>query len=280
MIAADIHTHTTFSCDGRSTIDEMAARARELGLTYYGISEHFNYDYDRLHLTIDGEAVPPIDAAAYFARARALQKENEGKLHILVGAEFGFDHDSRVQERYCETARRFKPDFIINSIHTCLGMDCYFPHYSEGRSKAFAYNAYLYRVLESLDAAYPYDVVAHLGYCARNAVYPDPKLRYADFADVLDEILRRIVARGKILEVNTSAKTAGSPFIPDVDILARYYELGGREVSFASDAHDITRIGEKYKLVTDALRKIGFTYITVPYVGGKIRLPLGDFSAS
>ena len=257
MIAADIHTHTTFSCDGRSTIDEMAARARELGLTYYGISEHFNYDYDRLHLTIDGEAVPPIDAAAYFARARALQKENEGKLHILVGAEFGFDHDSRVQERYCETARRFKPDFIINSIHTCLGMDCYFPHYSEGRSKAFAYNAYLYRVLESLDAAYPYDVVAHLGYCARNAVYPDPKLRYADFADVLDEILRRIVARGKILEVNTSAKTAGSPFIPDVDILARYYELGGREVSFASDAHDITRIGEKYELVTDALRKIG-----------------------
>ena len=274
MINADIHTHTTFSPDGRSDIEDMIARARELKLEIYGISEHFNYDYDRMGLRIDGQAVPPIDEAGYFARARALQAENAGRLQILVGAEFGYDHDSRALERYCETARRYRPDFIINSIHTCLGMDCYFPHYCAGRTKAFAYNAYLYRVLESLDAPYPYDIVAHIGYCARNATYPDPKLRYADFADVLDEILRRIVARGKILEVNTSAKTAGSPFIPDTDILARYYELGGREVSFASDAHDTERIGDKRDLVCSALRKIGFTDLTVPCRGRHLHLPL------
>ena len=267
MIYADIHTHTAFSPDGRSGIRDMIGSAINAGLKIYGVSEHFNYDYDRLELEIDGQRVPPIDEDAYFSCIRMLQKEYAGKIRLLAGAEFGYDHDSRTQERYARAAEKYAPDFIINSIHTCLGMDCYFPHYCEGKSKAFAYNAYLYRVLESLDAPYPYDIVAHIGYCSRNATYPDPKLRYSDYSDVLDEILRRIIAKGKILEANTSSKTAGSPFIPDTDIFARYYELGGRMVSFASDAHDTTRIGEKREIVSAALRKIVFTHLTVPCRG-------------
>ena len=274
MIDTDIHTHSKFSADGRCTFDELVEYAIGIGLKHFGVSEHFNYDCDRLQLIIDGALLPPIDERAYFTYARAAQKRYRGKIALYVGAEFGFDHDSRTQERYLRTEREFCPDYVINSVHTCQGLDCYFASYCDGRSKAFAYNAYLYRVLESLDAAYAYDIVAHIGYCSRNATYPDPKLRYADFADVLDEILRRIIRKGKILEVNTSAKTAGSPFLPDTDILERYYELGGREISFASDAHDTARIGEKYELVCAALRKIGFPCLTVPCRGEHLHLPL------
>lgn len=274
MILTDIHTHTAFSPDGRSGIEEMTARAIALGITYYGIAEHFNYDYDRLRLTIDGQAVPPIDEEAYFSCARKLQKRLKGRLTLLVGAEFGFDHTGEALERYLRTQEKYEPDFVVNSVHTCLGADCYFPHYCEGRSKEYAYNAYLYRVLESLDAPYRYDVVAHIGYCSRNATYADPKLRYEEFADVLDAILKKIIAKDKILEVNSSAKTAGSPFIPDTDVLARYFELGGRLVSFASDAHDTARVGEKRQTVADALKRIGFTEIAVPVRGKRIYVPL------
>ena len=159
-------------------------------------------------------------------------------------------------------------------MHTCLGKDCYFADFFAGKSKQYAYNAYLYRVLESLDAPYRYDIVAHVGYCSRNATYPDPKLRYEDYADVLDEILKRIIARGKILEVNSSAKTAGSPFIPDTDILERYFELGGRMVSFASDAHDTTRIADRRDIVVAALKKIGFTHLTIPDKGRYLQLEI------
>ena len=274
MIYADIHTHTAFSPDSHADMADMLERAVALGLKIYGVSEHFNYDYDRLHLQIDGREVPPIDEAAYFSRARQLQAACAGKLLFLVGAEFGFDHSPRALERYMRTAEEYRPDFIVNSIHTCLGMDCYFPHYCAGRSKEYAYNAYLYRVLESLDAPYPYDVVAHIGYCSRNATYPDPKLRYEEFADVLDAILRRIIAKDKILEVNTSSKTAGSPFLPDTDILARYFALGGRKISFASDAHDTSRIGEKREVVSEALKNIGFTHLTIPCRGEHLRAEL------
>ena len=274
MIRTDIHTHTKFSADGRNSIEEMIAAAMQKGLAWYGISEHFNYDYDRLHLTIDGQKVPPIDERAYFTRARELQKQLRGKLHLLVGAEFGYDNANSTLQRYIETEQEYSPDFVVNSVHTCLGMDCYFPHYCVGKSKEYAYNAYLYRVLESLDAPYRYDIVAHIGYCSRNATYPDPKLRYEDYADVLDEILKRIIARGKILEVNSSAKTAGSPFIPDTDILERYFELGGRMVSFASDAHDTTRIADRRDIVVAALKKIGFTHLTIPDKGRYLQLEI------
>lgn len=274
MIRTDIHTHTKFSADGRNSIEEMIAAAMQKGLAWYGISEHFNYDYDRLHLTIDGQEVPPIDERAYFTRARELQKQLRGKLHLLVGAEFGYDNANSTLQRYIETEQEYSPDFVVNSVHICLGMDCYFPHYCVGKSKEYAYNAYLYRVLESLDAPYRYDIVAHVGYCSRNATYPDPKLRYEDYADVLDEILKRIIARGKILEVNSSAKTAGSPFIPDTDILERYFELGGRMVSFASDAHDTTRIADRRDIVVAALKKIGFTHLTIPDKGRYLQLEI------
>mgnify|MGYP002802881043 FL=1 len=274
MIRTDIHTHTKFSADGRNSIEEMIAAAMQKGLAWYGISEHFNYDYDRLHLTIDGQEVPPIDERAYFTRARELQKQLRGKLHLLVGAEFGYDNANSTLQRYIETEQEYSPDFVVNSVHTCLGMDCYFPHYCVGKSKEYAYNAYLYRVLESLDAPYRYDIVAHVGYCSRNATYPDPKLRYEDYADVLDEILKRIIARGKILEVNSSAKTAGSPFIPDTDILERYFELGGRMVSFASDAHDTTRIADRRDIVVAALKKVGFTHLTVPDKGNYLHIEI------
>lgn len=270
MITADIHTHSTFSDDGRSDIRDMTEAAIREGLQTYGVSEHFNYDYERLQLKIKGQTPRPIDEKAYFTCIRALQREYKGRIALLAGAEFGFDHDTRTQERYLCTAEKYKPDFIINSIHTCLGRDCYFADFFEGKSKEYAYNAYLYRVLESLYAAYPYDIVAHLGYCARNATYPDPKLRYEEFPDILDEILRQIVAKDKILEINTSAKTAGSPFLPDTDILERYYQLGGRKVSFGSDAHDVSRVGEKRGLVCEALKKTGFTHLTVPCKGKHI----------
>ncbi len=269
MIRCDLHTHTFFSDDGRQDMRVMIEKAISLGLACYGTSEHFDYDYLARKLPIQGREMRQIDADAYFSRARRLQREYAGKIKFLAGCEFAYDNKPLAQDKYAEAAEKYAPDYIINSVHTCLGKDCYFPEFFAGKSKTYAYTAYLYRVLESLEAPYPYDIVAHIGYCSRNAPYADPKLRYEDFADILDAVLREIVRRDKILEVNTSAKTAGSPFLPDTDILQRYHDLGGRKVIFSSDAHDDARIGDKRELVSAALRKIGFTRLTLPARAGE-----------
>lgn len=274
MMLTDVHTHSLFSADGRSPLADMVKTAYEKGVRYYGISEHFDYDYREQNLLVQGKSVPMIDEDGYFSAARDLQARYAGKMRLLVGAECGFAPLPRCHEAYERIITRFRPDFLVNSVHTCDGADCFFPEYFTDKEKDYAYRRYLDRVRESLEAPYPYDVVAHLGYVARNAPYPDPKLRYGDFAEVLDDILKTVIAKGKILEVNSSSRTAGSDFLPDTDILSRYFSLGGRLVSYGSDAHDAERICDKRDKVCAALKKIGFGFLTVPDCGTYLKIKL------
>ena len=90
----------------------------------------------------------------------------------------------------------------------------------------------------------------------------------------IDGILCGVIALHKILEVNSSSYGAPGDFLPDQDILRRYYALGGREVSFASDAHLTWRVAEKREKVVKALRQIGFAFLTVPKAGSHLRVEI------
>lgn len=274
MVLTDIHTHSTFSADAESPLEDMVRAAMAGGVRYFGVSEHFDYDYIPLGLTYGGRPVS-TDAEGYFSLARRLQGElNGGHFTFLAGCELGYTEDPAVQRLYAQITDRYSPDFVVNSVHTCDGADCWYGDYFVGKDKNYAYSRYLERVLQSLSAPYRYDIVAHIGYVSRNAPYADPKLRYADFSELYDAILKGIISRDKILEVNSSARGAGSAFLPDGDILERYFELGGRSVSFASDAHDVSRICAGRDGVISALRSVGFEYITVPCRGRRIKVPV------
>lgn len=275
MLLTDIHNHSKFSTDGKSPLEDMVQTAKMKGLRYFGISEHFDYDYIALGLKIHGFEPPYTDADAYFKKVAELkERHNDSSFTFLAGGECGFCENSRCFDEYSRLIEKYSPDFIVNSVHTVDGLDCWNADYFEGKTKEQAYRAYLQTVLKSLHAPYRYDIVAHLGYCSRNAKYPDPKLRYEDFKDVIDEILNTVVQKGKILEVNSSSRGAGSDFLPDVDILTRYFELGGRQISFGSDAHSTDRICDKREVVVAALKKIGFTYITVPTRTGYVKVDI------
>lgn len=269
MILTDIHTHSTFSTDGKSTLEEMVSTAKARGLRYFGISEHF--DLDETSVKYYGAT----DYKAYFSCARRLQeKYNDGQFTFLAGGELGFADEQRVRDGAAEISEKYHPDFIVNSIHNVNGADCYRSSYFEGKDKRRAYGDYLEAVIKSLDAPYSYDIVGHVGYVSRHAPYEDCKIRVAEFSDLYDELLRKIVQKGKILEVNSSSRGAGSEFLPDVDVLARYFELGGRRVSFGSDAHFTARIADKREQVCEALKKIGFDCITVPVCGNYISVEI------
>lgn len=274
MILTDVHTHSTFSTDGKSTLAEMVAAARDAGARYYGVSEHFDFDYVVLGLKIHGAVLPYTDADDYFAAIRAMQRKNDERFTLLAGGEYGFCPLPQCAEEYARLNETYSPDFVVNSVHTVDGHDCYFPDYFEGKEKPYAYSRYLEQVRKSLEVPYSYDIVAHLGYVSRNAPYEDKKLRYEEFPELIDDILRAVIAKDKILEVNSSSRGAGSDFLPDTDILERYFQLGGRSLSFASDAHHVSRVCAGREGVAAALKQIGFTHITVPCRGERIKVEI------
>lgn len=82
-------------------------------------------------------------------------------------------------------------------------------------------------------------------------------LEYADFPDKFDAILHGIIERGKALEVNTH-----TTLFPSEEILRKYYEYGGRKLSFGSDSHH-AELCKDYEKTCAMLRGIGFTHFSV-----------------
>lgn len=269
----DMHTHSTYSHDGQSSLKEMLETALQMGLTYYGVCDHFNYDYDytkmSAELRIKLQDAPPEE---YFHGARHLQEDYAGCLNVIVGAEFGYSDDEQVKRRYQEEYRLYQPDYVMNSVHGVGGEDfCYCDLAGERKD---VYQMYLGLIRRSLDAPYPYDIVGHIEYVARYVPFAEKSISLEEFGAEMDDILQTIISKDKILEVNTSTKTLPQGTLPNERILRRYYELGGRKISFGSDAHSVERILDKWEQTVETLKKIGFTYLTVPIKGEYIKVEI------
>ena len=275
----DLHTHTTYSHDGQNTPAEMLAAAQKAGIAFYGVSEHFDYDYDASLLSEElYKYTRNGDPAEYFHALRHLQEDYEGVMNVAVGAEFGYSDKAEVQGMYALTYEKYRPDFVINSVHSIDGKDFAYADYEKEADfysdKKAIYGQYLRLIRDSLDVPYHYDIVAHIGYAARYVQFEDKTFSLEEFGEQIDDILQTIIKKDKILEVNSANKTLPNRTLPAKHIIERYFELGGRKVSFGSDAHFVERIADKREEVVEMLKKIGFTYITVPFRGEHIKVEI------
>ena len=75
--------------------------------------------------------------------------------------------------------------------------------------------------------------------------------------------MKLIIEKDKTLEINTHVHKNGMEYLPENEILKRYYELGGRNITFSSDAHRASFICDKYELAKNVVKEIGFTEWTV-----------------
>lgn len=269
----DMHTHSTYSFDGRAELKEMLAAAREKGLAFYGVSDHFNYDYILSNFCQEeAERIKKENPDEYFHCGRHLQEDYAGVMNVMIGAEFGYTDEKSAQEKYKAVIEKFSPDYIINSVHGESGKD--YARYEFTADKTTTYGQYLALIRRSLDAPYAYDIVGHIGYVARYVPFEDKAFDHAQFGGQIDDILKTIIRKGKILEVNSANKKLLQRTLPAENIVRRYFELGGRKVSFGSDAHDASRIADKRDEVVEMLKNIGFTYLTVPCRGEHIKVEI------
>lgn len=227
----DIHLHSKFSFDSREEPENYLNAAKNRGIDILGFSEH--YDYDAF---LDGEReITLCDIQSYRQNLFDLRSSNPD-LNILFGIELGYRKEA--VKHYNRLISENKFDYVINSVHTLKGRgDCYHEAFFEGQSLEKSYREYLNAVLESINSDLDYDIVGHIGYVSRYRKGEDVRLEYPKYSDILDDILTAIIEKGKCLEVNTSRGTSGSLFLPDVSIIKRYISLGGKLISFGSDAH-------------------------------------------
>jgi len=255
----DVHLHSEFSFDAVSTIREFAERAIELGLKEICITDHQEVE-------LATRVYRPYDGPAHEKSNLAMAEEYRGRVDVRFGTEMGLLWDTAEEAMARVAAHPY--DFVILSAHWCDGApEFHKPELWQGYTNRDVFTMHLKKVLEYMDLVNDYDVLGHLTYFSRWSPY-EKIFRYTDAADMVDTLLKQVIARGKGIEVNTSSVVKQGVSLPDADILARYKELGGTIVTVGSDAHHVDHLGQNLQYAADMLASVGFTHYST-YHGRK-----------
>lgn len=251
----DCHVHTNISHDGMSSIEEYLKYAPAIGVDEITFTEHYD-DYTGLETKLK-----MLDVLDYYNKYLLYKNDDEFKTNF--GIEIGLQPD--LVDKIESVATQCPFDFIIGSSHiTCkkdMAMD---KSFFEGYSRRKAYLRYFKEVLQNIKLYNQFDVYGHLDYVVRYGGYDSKKIEYSEFNEILDEILINLIKKDKGIEINTSGIRygLGNPH-PNVDIIKRYKELGGKIITMGSDAHKIQDLAKDFNEAFDILEYVGYREIAI-----------------
>jgi histidinol-phosphatase (PHP family) len=257
---ADNHVHTHWSWDtaDSSTMARACERAVAEGLPAIAFTEHLDFtvwteeDPATAYGLIDRHPAHqlPIDVEGYFAEL-AECRDRFPELRILSGVETGEPH--LFAASVAEHLRHSPVDRVLGSLHS-LSLDGRLVGvgrllYDDADVTMRRYLTEIVRMIEQSDV---FQVLAHVDFPRR--YWPGGTHRFAekDYEEEYRAVFRALASSGRALEVNTSSPLASA------DQVRWFHEEGGEAVSFGSDAHQPTAVGQRFDLAVDVVEAAGF----------------------
>ncbi len=253
MFFADYHVHTIYSSDSEAPVEAVINSAIDKGLTEIAFTDHVDFD-PRYTFT---------DYDKYIPRMLELREKYKDKISIICGVEIGLESKWAKYINHLTGSHPF--DFIIGSSHAVQTLDVYYDRqkFFGDKTKEEAYTIYFEEILKNIETCNDFCVYGHLDYITRYGTYTDNSLEYKDYADLIDEILKKLINKGKGIEVNTSGFRYGIDNVyPQKDIIKRYKELGGEIITAGSDSHKSEVVGDHIDFAYNLIKDCGFNYIT------------------
>lgn len=270
MIKTNYHTHSTF-CDGKESAEDMARTAEQKGFAILGFSSHAMFPFsDSWHIHIS-----PGGYEAYMGEIARLKEAYRGRMAILAGFEADYipgltkpDMDDG------EFYGKFKPDFLIGSVHFVLGDGGYFEadgprdETRERIAKYFggdvrrAVTAYFETERQMLRTS-RFTVLGHADVIRKqNSKRADPLFREDEdwYKEELEKTADVIASSGVIVEINTGGMARGymdSPY-PSPSFLRLLHEKKV-PVMINSDAHQGCNLDFAFDTAVQLATEAGYT---------------------
>lgn len=268
----DCHTHTSFSPDGRNKPEEMCERAEELELSAYAVTDHCdcNLWYPAEHYTDNVSELKDLEMYGQGERiiksinyVKSLKQKYAGKLNLICGIELG--QPLQDIENAEKIAANKDIDFIIGSHHQNKGLDDFYYYKYDKMEKD--------EICQLIENAFKetyemcrwgkFDVLGHLTYplryiCGDYGI----DINMKNFDDIINEIFKLLVQKGKGIEINTSGlrQKYGKTF-PGLKYIKMFRDLGGEIISIGSDAHCKDDLGKGIADGTELAIEAGFKYL-------------------
>lgn len=263
-MTADYHVHSAFSFDSKTPMETQIERGVELGLDEMCFTEHVDYgvhpDWDdpAPAREINGKPCRNADYPRYFAALAEMKRRYGGRITLRQGLEFGVQRHTIPQFNAVYGRWRDALDFTLLSVHQVDDLEFCPPEYQRDRTQDEYNMGYFEELLAVARDFDHYCVLAHLDVMRRydpQGEYPFEKTR-----DVVAEILRTAIGKGKGIELNTASwRYQLKDVQPCREILRLYRDLGGEILTLGSDAHRPERVAGNFGEARAILRdELGF----------------------
>ncbi len=247
MYQTDFHLHTSHSFDSKTNMAVVCQYALDKKYMEICFTEHYSL--------IPG--VPTyghLDWDLYNADIQENRNSFRGRLNIRKGIELCEPHQ-RVAD-YQHILENQEIDLILGSIHNVYGRKLRFLLRDFG--KEIGYSAFFDETLAMVQSA-DIDCVAHLDIIKRygGEAFSDQDLN--QHLKIISRILQTMIDRRIALEINTSTCKKLGQTSPAENILMLYKDLGGSLITFGSDSHTGTSLGDGIDAAKQTALKCGFT---------------------
>lgn len=239
IIKKNLHSHTQF-CDGRCTMEEMLASARQAGFTTWGFSPHSPISVESpCNMKHD-------DVEKYLDEINRLRKLYP-EMKILAGMEVDFIDEKNGPAS--EEIAGYGLDYIIGSVHFIPNKEGKY-YDIDGSPERFR------KVLEEhFDNDLHYvvrtfwqqtkkmiergglDIVGHIDKIALNASKVNPEIEdWPEYRQMAEETIEMALERGLAIEINTKHFRKYGRFFPHPRYWKKILE-GGTSMPVNSDTH-------------------------------------------
>lgn len=263
----DMHVHTDNSPDGHHSAMFICEKAELMGVRALAFTDHCEID------TYYKETYDKRVKQSFFEISKA-QSAFRGKVLVLRGIELAQGHyDKHLSDTVIS---RYDYDVVIGSVHALRKMTdfCHLESYTEEQVRQ--YTEKYFREIYNLIKWGHFDILAHLTYPFRYFYQTGGiEVDIHDYDSQVDELLGLLAESEKALEINTAGlRLPIGKLSPEADTVKRFKELGGKYVTFGSDAHYADDLTAGLEIAYDTMKQAGFSEFTLYQKRTPILMPI------
>ena len=257
MKMSTYHLHTTFS-DGENTAEEMILEAIARKCPEIGFSDHAPLPFKETW-AMDEDAVPE-----YVKALEELREKYKDKIKVYIG----------IEQDYYSPELKWKPDYIIGSVHYIKHGDDYLPldlspsatrenieKYYDG--DACAYCEDYYALVADVYNKTKCDIIGHFDLIIKfNEKLPLIDTSAPRYIEAENKALKALLNTPAHFEVNTGAITRGyrtKPY-PSEEVIKLISDNGGSLV-LNTDTHSTFSLDMHLDAYARIFDKVGISYI-------------------
>lgn len=255
----DQHVHSNFSPDSEESLESIVRQAQTNGKQAVVTTDHFDYDCKYFKQDV------VVDMPKYEEEVARLSKEYD--IEIRKGIEVGFRQDYK--EQIDDFLSQYSFDVVLLSVHNNGILDYAEERFHDQPAERI-FETYFMSLIDAVQSMDNFDIVAHLDYFVR---YSKRGITLADYdrsRSLLYDLLKLIIQKDKVLELNTAGLFIQGWIHPHSSIIDMYIDLGGKLFSLGSDAHQLAHIEKGFREAIDLLQSYGVNEIVqfrnrIPY---------------